>query len=82
MILDGSGCKRVLSIPKIQISTDREAISLIITMNLSKNQRIIWICFIFREQLRHTFTKALSRDRVSYLRNKLDMINIYVPTWM
>ena len=26
------------------------------------------------------FTKALSRNRVSYLCNKLDMINIYTPT--
>ena len=26
------------------------------------------------------FTKALSGDRVSYLCNKLDMINIYTPT--
>ena len=32
------------------------------------------------EQLSHIFTKALSGDRVSYLCNKLDMINIYTPT--
>ena len=32
------------------------------------------------EQLGDIFTKALSGDRVSYLCNKLDMIDIYVPT--
>ena len=32
------------------------------------------------EQLDDIFTKALSRDRVSYLCNKLDMIDIYAPT--
>ena len=32
------------------------------------------------EQLDDIFTKALSGDRVSYLCNKLDMINIYAPT--
>ena len=32
------------------------------------------------EQLGDIFTKALSGDRVSYLCNKLSMINIYVPT--
>ena len=32
------------------------------------------------EQLGDIFTKALSGDRVSYLCNKLDMINIYAPT--
>ena len=32
------------------------------------------------EQLGDIFTKALSRDRVSYLCNKLGMINIYAPT--
>ena len=32
------------------------------------------------EQLGDIFTKPLSRDRVSYLCNKLGMINIYVPT--
>ena len=32
------------------------------------------------EQLGDNFTKALSGDRVSYLCNKLDMINIYAPT--
>ena len=32
------------------------------------------------EQLGGIFTKALSGDRVSYLCNKLDMINIYAPT--
>ena len=32
------------------------------------------------EQLCDIFTKALSGDRVSYLCNKLDMINIYFPT--
>ena len=32
------------------------------------------------EQLGDIFTKALSRDRVSYLCNKLGMINIHVPT--
>ena len=32
------------------------------------------------EQLGDIFTKALSRDRVSYLCNKLDMIDIYAPT--
>ena len=31
------------------------------------------------EQLGDIFTKALSGDRVSYLCNKLDMINIYAP---
>ena len=33
-----------------------------------------------KEQLGDIFTKALSGDRVSYLCNKLDMINIYTPT--
>ena len=33
-----------------------------------------------REQLGDILTKVLSGDRVSYLCNKLDMINIYVPT--
>ena len=33
-----------------------------------------------REQLGDIFTNALSRDQVSYLCNKLDMINIYAPT--
>ena len=33
-----------------------------------------------REQLGDIFTKALSEDRVSYLCNKLGMINIYAPT--
>ena len=32
------------------------------------------------EQLGDIFTKAISGDRVSYLCNKLGMINIYVPT--
>ena len=32
------------------------------------------------EQLGDIFTKALSGDRVSYLCNKLDMIDIYAPT--
>ena len=32
------------------------------------------------EQLDDIFTKALSGDQVSYLCNKLDMINIYSPT--
>ena len=32
------------------------------------------------KQLGDIFTKALSRDRVSYPCNKLDMINIYAPT--
>ena len=32
------------------------------------------------EQLNDIFTKALSGDRVSYLCNKLGMINIYVST--
>ena len=32
------------------------------------------------EQLGDIFTKALSGDRVGYLCNKLDMINIYAPT--
>ena len=32
------------------------------------------------EQLGDIFTKALNGDRVSYLCNKLDMINIYAPT--
>ena len=32
------------------------------------------------EQLSDIFTKALSGDRVSYLCNKLDMINIYAST--
>ena len=32
------------------------------------------------EQLSDIFTKALSGDRVSYLCNKLGMINIYAPT--
>ena len=32
------------------------------------------------EQLGDIFTKALSGDRVSYLYNKLGMINIYAPT--
>ena len=32
------------------------------------------------EQLGDTFTKALNGDRVSYLCNKLSMINIYTPT--
>ena len=32
------------------------------------------------EQLSDTFTKALNEDRVSYLCNKLGMINIYTPT--
>ena len=32
------------------------------------------------EQLRDSFTKALSGDRVSYLCNKLGMINIYTST--
>ena len=33
-----------------------------------------------REQLGDIFTKALSGDRVSYLCNKLGIINIYAPT--
>ena len=33
-----------------------------------------------REQLGDIFTKPLSGDRVSYLYNKLGMINIYAPT--
>ena len=33
-----------------------------------------------REQLGDIFTKALSGDRVSYLCNKLSIINIYAPT--
>ena len=32
------------------------------------------------EQLSDIFTKALNGDRVSYLCNKLDMINIYTTT--
>ena len=32
------------------------------------------------EQLNDIFTNALNGDRVSYLCNKLSMINIYVPT--
>ena len=32
-----------------------------------------------REQLGDIFTKALSGDQVSYLCNKLGMINIYAP---
>ena len=32
------------------------------------------------EQLGNIFTKALNGDRVSYLCNKLGMINIYAPT--
>ena len=32
------------------------------------------------EQLGNIFTKALSGDQVSYLCNKLGMINIYAPT--
>ena len=32
------------------------------------------------EQLGDIFTKALSGDRVSYLCNKLGMINVYAPT--
>ena len=32
------------------------------------------------EQLSDIFTKALNENRVSYLYNKLGMINIYVPT--
>ena len=32
------------------------------------------------EQLGDIFTKALSGDQVSYLCNKLGMINIYAPT--
>ena len=32
------------------------------------------------EQLGDIFTKALSGDQVSYLCNKLDVINIYAPT--
>ena len=32
------------------------------------------------EQLGDIFTKALNEDRVSYLSNKLGMINIYTPT--
>ena len=32
------------------------------------------------EQLGDIFTKALSEDRVSYLCNKLGMIDIYAPT--
>ena len=33
-----------------------------------------------REQLGDIFTNALSGDQVSYLCNKLGMINIYAPT--
>ena len=33
-----------------------------------------------REQLGDIFTKPLSGDQVSYLCNKLGVINIYVPT--
>ena len=33
-----------------------------------------------REQFGDIFKKAQSRDRVSYLCNKLGMINIYTPT--
>ena len=32
------------------------------------------------EQLGDIFTKALNGDQISYLRNKLDMINIYAST--
>ena len=32
------------------------------------------------EQLGDIFTKTLSGEQVSYLYNKLDMINIYTPT--
>ena len=32
------------------------------------------------EQLGDIFAKALSGEQVSYLCNKLDMINIYAPT--
>ena len=32
------------------------------------------------EQVGYIFTKALSGDQVSYLCNKLGMINIYAPT--
>ena len=32
------------------------------------------------KQLGDIFSKALSEDQVSYLCNKLDMINIYSPT--
>ena len=32
------------------------------------------------KQLKDIFTKPLSGDRVNYLCNKLDMINIYAPT--
>ena len=32
------------------------------------------------EQLGDIFTKSLSEDRVSYLYDKLGMINIYTPT--
>ena len=44
------------------------------------------LCLIFTryvktgEQLGDIFTKTLSGDRVSYLCNKLDKINIYAPT--
>ena len=37
-------------------------------------------CVKSGEQLSDIFTNALSGDRVSYLCNKLDMINIYPPT--
>ena len=33
-----------------------------------------------REHLGDIFTKPLSKDQVSYLCNKLNMINIYAPT--
>ena len=48
--------------------------------------RGIWLGLIFigyvkiGEQLGDIFTKPLSGDRVSYLCNKLGMINIYLPT--
>ena len=42
--------------------------------------RLISIGYVkTEEQLGDIFTKALSGDRVSYLCNKLDMINIYAP---
>jgi len=33
-----------------------------------------------REKTRDIFTKALRKTRVDYFFNKLDMINIYIPT--
>ena len=53
----------------------------ILDPTLPKQLELISIRYVrTREQSGDVFTKALSGDRVSYLYNKLGLINIYAPT--